>query len=59
MIERMFTQWMQEFSCGCSEVQNKRRNLLGYCGTHGNEPRGKPYEVIVTPSTKLCTGQSR
>lgn len=59
MIERMFHQWMQEFKCGCTDVQDKRQQLLGYCGTHGDDPRGKAFKVLVTASSKLEKGQTR
>ena len=58
-IERMFRQWMQEFKCGCTDVQDKKKELLGYCGTHGDDARGKPFPVLVTASSRLETGQTR
>lgn len=31
--------WWEEYRCGCvSELVPRKRDLLGYCGTHGDDP---------------------
>lgn len=30
---------MAEYKCGCTDVQNRRNELLEYCGTHGDDRR--------------------
>lgn len=32
--------WFEEYRCGCvSEVVKRKRDLLGYCGKHGEDRR--------------------
>lgn len=32
--------YFEEYSCGCvSEVVRRKRDLVGYCGKHGNNKR--------------------
>lgn len=32
--------YFEEYSCGCvSEIVRRKRDLTGYCGTHGNDRR--------------------
>jgi len=33
----MKIQWIEEYNCGCSQVENRKKDLLGYCGIHGDE----------------------
>lgn len=33
----MRIQWIEEYNCGCSQVEDRKKDLLGYCGIHGNE----------------------
>lgn len=33
----MRVQWLAEYRCGCSEVQDRKKDLVGYCGTHGDD----------------------
>lgn len=48
----MKIQWLAEYRCGCTEVQDRKRDLVGYCGVHGDSARrvmkipveGKPLE---------------
>jgi len=41
--------WIEHYRCGCSSVAKTRRELLGYCATHGEEwidrysPSGRVY----------------
>lgn len=42
----MKIQWIEEYNCGCSLVEDRKKDLLGYCGIHGNE-RKKVTKVIV------------
>ncbi len=29
--------WMEEYRCGCSVEVDTKRDLVGYCGTHGDD----------------------
>ncbi len=48
----MKIQWLAEYRCGCTEVQDRKKDLVGYCGVHGDGARrvmkipveGKPLE---------------
>lgn len=32
--------WFEEYACGCvSETVKTKRDLVGYCGTHGDDRR--------------------
>lgn len=42
--------WWEEYHCGCvSETVKLKRNLLGYCGTHGDNRR-RAYAEIEWPN---------
>ena len=28
--------WLEEYSCGCTYVAKLKKELIGYCGLHGN-----------------------
>lgn len=28
--------WLEEYPCGCSSVQPRKKDLLGYCSVHGD-----------------------
>ena len=42
----MKIQWIEEYNYGCSQVEDRKKDLLGYCGIHGYE-RKKVTKVIV------------
>ena len=42
----MKVQWIEEYNCGCSQVENRKKDLLGYCGIHGDE-RKKVTKIVV------------
>lgn len=31
--------WLQEFKCGCSQMERSRQDLTGYCNKHGDDVR--------------------
>jgi hypothetical protein len=34
--------WFEEYRCGCvSGVVKRKKDLIGYCGTHGDNWRGR------------------
>jgi hypothetical protein len=34
--------WFEEYRCGCvSDVVKRKKELLGYCGQHGDNWRGR------------------
>lgn len=35
----MKVQWLAEYRCGCTEVQDRKKDLVGYCGIHGDSAR--------------------
>lgn len=37
----MAVEWFEEYGCGCiSDFVPRKRDLQGYCGTHGNDRIG-------------------
>lgn len=34
--------WLEEYKCGCSNVQRYKRELTGYCPQHGESRRYPP-----------------
>lgn len=37
--------WLAEFKCGCTEVTDYKRDLLDYCGIHG-EDRLRIFKIL-------------
>ena len=29
--------WLEEYACGCTDIQKHKKDLLGYCKYHGDE----------------------
>jgi len=47
MAKRKRKLWFEEYRCGCvSEYVKYKKDLLGYCATHGENRRGA-YRVPV------------
>ena len=34
------TAWIEEYTCGCSVKTQYKRDLPGYCATHGGDRQG-------------------
>jgi hypothetical protein len=37
--------WLEEYVCGCSDTQNTRKELVGYCSKHGADRRAPPVHI--------------
>ena len=40
--------WIQHYKCGCVDTQDRKKDLMGYCGKHGSdslETLKVPFEV--------------
>ena len=48
-------QWIAEYSCGCSEVQNRKKDLVGYCSVHGNDLK-HIQKLLLYDEKKVETG---
>jgi hypothetical protein len=47
--------WFEEYSCGCvSKFVNRKKDLLGYCPTHGNDRRAVYPESISEDRTEVA-----
>ena len=44
-------QWIAEYGCGCTEVQDNKKDLLGYCHTHGNDAK-RITKLPIAPGLK-------
>ena len=42
--------YLEEYKCGCSQVEKLKRDLLGYCKYHGDDA----IRVHVLPTTTEC-----
>lgn len=29
--------WLEEYACGCTDYTDRKSDLLGYCGKHGDD----------------------
>ena len=46
--------WFEEYRCGCvSEIVDRKKDLLGYCGLHG-EDRRHIHPVFPAVERKKC-----
>jgi len=50
-------QWLAEYRCGCAEVQSRKKDLVGYCGKHGDEPKRITKLPIFRKEDKMEEGQ--
>lgn len=44
-------QYLADYRCGCTDVQDRRSDLLEYCGKHG-ENRRRIYTVPIKKGQK-------
>ncbi len=51
-------QWIAEYGCGCSEVQHRKKDLIGYCSVHGDEPK-RITKLPILKGTEMEAGQVR
>ncbi len=49
--------WYEEYRCGCvSDTVRRKRELLGYCGKHGDERTARsPHRDLSTRETRIIT----
>ena len=47
--------WIIEYGCGCSADSRKKKDLLEYCGVHGNDQRRIYFvpDVLIMNKEKL------
>lgn len=54
LIRMVVSGWWEEYRCGCvSKTEKWKKDLLGYCATHGDCTRS------VIPERKIVRAQKR
>lgn len=44
--------WMEEYRCGCTYEADRKSDLLGYCGIHGDD-RNNLYKLPIKEKENL------